>query len=286
MTLSQLYHMIEGTNFHALSLRQQVDTIQRQAELGIPSRAEAERWARCMRLDPEILQNAHHRYALELSLVARVENRPEIVEWMASKLHNYQRVSLIGQTERAIPIVCANIEIFDEEPLENSIMQIVRDDYKIVHRNNPAQLAEKRARVLERLQRIVERREVRRNQQIAQQVQDNPRNDLKDTETKQEFEYAQINNCLRVTLHDENGNKMVRFLRRSDIDKFDRLFSVPVDNEEQDCCVICMAAKVEYNCGREKCSAGFCHGCFHTWFSKNPKCPNCQGEHIPLPARH
>ena len=352
MTLSRLYHLIVGTNFYDFSFKQRVDIVLSQRELAIPSRAEAERWARCMRLPPEILQNAHHRFALELSIVQAIATReghaPEIVEWIANKLHNYHRTHLIYQIERAIPVVCANIDTFHEESLETSIFQVVRNDYRIVQINNQAPeiralnnpvpeiralnnpvpeiralnnpVPEIRAldnpvpeiRALDNpapeirgpaywiQQRILRRREQerrrneqrRRNEERRQQEQDNPRNednprnDLKDPDAKQELEYAEINNCFRVIVHDDKGNKTVRFLKKSNIDKFDSLFSVPVENEEEDCCMICMAAKVEYGCGREKCTAGFCHGCFHSWFSKNVKCTNCQGEHIPLPTRH
>lgn len=67
--------------------------------------------------------------------------------------------------------------------------------------------------------------------------------------------------------------------------EFDVSYKMEKEEKSEDECLVCLEPNAVYRCGNTSsvsCTAKLCANCFVHWFMKNPKCPQCRQEYIPL----
>ena len=188
MSIATLFSYLRGNAvYESLDWPGKVSFIYKNPVVRISSKVEAERWARCMRFDPSVLENANHCWALELSLADPHGIQDSIyrarVAWIAAKLQNYNRTLTMKHIEDLLPQILKEPQTYANMTIRDSIITLERKMQDISR-----QRSEEHARIAEerRRQEVVEQYSVLYD--IAKSCQDT-------------FEAARLENFLSGRSH-------------------------------------------------------------------------------------
>lgn len=266
MSIAQIYQYLQTTDFFTRG----TSTVQRNTILydnpiyRFTSKTEAQEYYMCMSLPHAVLSNAHYRWALELSYLVKMRASEEVVTWLTNELSNGYRRGLKHIVQKTMPCIINHIDQYRGHPLGDAIQlaigQAMQED------NNRRGLGG-----------------------MAAPAADNglpvpPPVIPADILLTMRSNHAQANGCLSIAVNIPGESITKNFFLQ--MDKYPQLlalFSQPAEDDDP-ACNICMIEQGIYGCGHS-CTYQMCNNCFHEWFCKNPKCPACAREYIPLPLQ-
>jgi hypothetical protein len=283
MSISQLYQYLQTTSFftRGTTTNRKNEILRQNPIITFASKAETQEYLTCMSLPANVLNDANHKWALELSYLVKCRALQTAITWLAGELTSGYTRLLKYKVQGALPWIIEHVEDYQGV----SLREAIEHAYVETMQNNVRR---------EQLRALMEAEAARAQGEDFMNLPIPPPPIHPERLAAMHAAHAQANACFKISVSFPTPQGLARspgegvpktlFLSMDRLPEFRALFTQTAAEEEA-ACNICMTEKAGYNCGNG-CSIEMCNNCFHEWFSKNPKCPACARDYIPLPLRN